>query len=76
MKAVILQHTSAPVQFDPPPADPREQAVQPRYRPQTEDDWKRLEACEAVVRLADSLGSYSRLMSIVKTMAAIYGEKV
>ncbi len=27
MKAVILQHTSAPVQFDPPPADPREQPV-------------------------------------------------
>jgi hypothetical protein len=27
--AVILQHTSAPVDFDPPPADPREQPVSP-----------------------------------------------
>lgn len=55
------------------PADPRDPGVAPpKFAPISDQDMRRLEACEAVVSLADQVGGYRVLMNIVKTMAKIY----
>lgn len=76
MPAQILQHPKAPVMSDPPPPDPREQAVLPRYEALTPDQMVVLDAQDAIERLADRLGSYRRLMTVVRNLAAIHGERV
>ena len=67
---MILQHPNAKVIFDPPPSDPREQPVL------TDDQIAVLDASEALVRLADSLGTYSRVARILRNVAAIHGEAI
>ena len=74
--APVFQHPRAPVTFNPPIPDGRHQSVEPRYEVLTEDQIRLLDASEAVRILAQQLGSYQRLVTIVRNIAAIHGEEV
>lgn len=73
MRAILLQHRSAPVQFDPPPSDPREQEVMAPYEGPTPDQLLLLDTQDALERLASQIG-WCRLARIVRHLAAINGE--
>lgn len=81
MAATILHHSRHHVVFDPPLCDPRHQAVMspavettPRFESLTEDQIALLDAVDVIERLADRLGSYRRVQSVLKTVAMIHGE--
>lgn len=60
--------------FTMKPADPREQDVCPRYEALTDDQMALLDACDVLERLAERLGSYRRVQSVLRTVASINGE--
>jgi hypothetical protein len=65
VRADILQHPSAQVTFDPPAT-----------RDWCAEEHVRLDATEAIERLAESLGSYKRLATMVRNLGHIHGEQV
>lgn len=78
--ATILQHTSAPVRFDPPPLDPREQPVAERpsvlYGPEmpTVDQWEILAAQDGLYALIRKYGA-RRVFSWCRNIATIAGHE-
>lgn len=48
----------------------------PSFELPSEADWRRLEAYEAVRRLAGEVGGYRRLATLVRNLAAMAGEEV
>jgi hypothetical protein len=91
MPALILQHKRAPVTFDPPdkyhrlPTDA--EAEQARlemeaersrlgfYEPPTEEQWRRLEAAEAIARVIDEQGA-AWVMRTVRNLAGMKGQAI
>lgn len=57
--------------LDPPLAETR-----PRFEQLTEDQIALLDAADLIERLADRLGSYSRVHSVLRTVAMIHGEVI
>lgn len=47
-----------------------------RFEELTEDQMALLDATDALDRLADRLGSYKRVLSVLRTVAAIHGESL
>lgn len=74
-RAPIFQHPSSPVTFDPP-AEPVPAALEPNYTLPTADEFRVLDASEALRRLASSVGSYRRLAIILRNVASVYGEDI
>jgi hypothetical protein len=66
----FLQHPSARVTFDPP-SDPRDPPVL-----LTDEQHLTLDAQEAIQRLAANLGSYRRLMTLVRNLATLHGQEL
>ena len=71
--AMIYQHPRSPVKFEPPPPDPREQAVVDPYPPVTDEEWAQLEAVE-VLRIIGQKYGYDRVGAWVKNLGFIAGQ--
>lgn len=71
MPATFYQHPSAPVTLQ----DPRDPLVVPAFVPPTEEEWRRLDGCEAVNRLMDEHGA-ARVATWVRNLAAMRGEAI
>lgn len=76
MPAIIFQHPSSHVSLDKPFFDAREQDVRPAtYEPPTAQDWDQLELYQGLSNLLAKYGA-ERVMSIVRTLAALNGEAI
>lgn len=79
--AEIIQHPNAPVTFDPPPFDPREQPVTERptafYAPEmtTAEQWEILAAQDGLYALIRKYGA-RRVMSWIRNLAVIAGQEI
>lgn len=74
MPITVYQHPRLGAMSEPPPADPREQAVEiPRnYVPPTEEEWERLAATNGLGSLILKYGA-RRVQRWVRNLAAIHG---
>lgn len=71
MSALILHHPSHRPALHPAPVE-----VAPRFEQLTEDQIALLDATDLLERLADRLGSYQRVQSVLRTVAMIHGEAI
>ena len=80
-QAIVLQHPSARVIFDPYPQTPegidavKAQAEEARYEPPTADEFERLAAQDGLYQLIQKYGA-DRVMRWVRTLAAIAGQEI
>lgn len=71
----ILQHPRSRVQFNPAPQPAPVPDVQPIFTPPTDEEWRRLDGCEAVLRLVDEFGA-QRVSVWLKNLAELRGEAI
>jgi hypothetical protein len=55
---------------------PETEELPTRFESLTEDQIALLDATEVIERLAERLGSYRRVLSVLRTVALIHGEEV